>query len=82
MRMRMVDKIYKRMNSAQRDLDKLRSGCSHPSYYVGWYSWRAGNMEPRRLCLECDAVLEGITKAETDKFYKESESLVKESQGG
>ena len=81
MRMRMVDKIYKRMNSAQRDFDKLRSGCSHPSYYVGWYSWRVGNREPRRLCTECDATIEGITEAEAHKFYKENE-VVKESQGG
>jgi hypothetical protein len=62
--MRPIDVVYDKITAAQKEIEEIRAKCTHPKYKVGWYSWRIGAMDPKRLCVDCDQILEGVTEEE------------------
>ena len=66
---RNIDKLYKRIENTQKQIEKLRKECKHKSFRVELYSWRVGSYLPQRLCKKCDAVVPGITEKESKPFY-------------
>ncbi|VVB53294.1 Uncharacterised protein [uncultured archaeon] len=69
--MRKIDGIYTEIEALHEEIKQIRMKCTHPSYKVGWHSWRVGSMNPKRLCTECDEVLEGITEEEAKALRDE-----------
>lgn len=42
-----------RIRSAEAEMQGWRTHCTHPSYYVGLWSWRVGSIHPKRICDIC-----------------------------
>ena len=56
--MRKVDKIYRKIEKANQDLNKIRKDCQHKeTYIVENYCTRPGSFHKAELCKECDEVI-------------------------
>ncbi len=55
--------------SAENELLRLRSECTHPTYRTEMYMWRVGSMIPARICDVCDASIPGITEEESNAVW-------------
>ena len=69
------------ITDAQLELSQIRFTCNHPSYYVGWWSWRPGAIHPSRICNECLNLIPGITPEEDEEFRKSQEGQFQVSSG-
>ena len=52
-----VAEIYALKIKLDEEIAQLQSECQHPEYEVGWYSWRIGCMELKRICCHCRKIL-------------------------
>ena len=66
-----VTEIYKELETLQEELKDLKKNCSHDSYRIGYFSWRIGCIDTKKLCSHCDEVLGEPSIEEADAFEKE-----------
>jgi hypothetical protein len=59
-----VSELMAIISQAEVELAAIRADCSHPSYFVGIWSWRVGSYQPSRICNECHNSIPGITEEE------------------
>ena len=64
-----VNELENIIADAQAELNQIKKQCVHPSYYIGWYSWRMGDMSVSRICATCQSQLPGLTEKEKKDFY-------------
>jgi len=63
-----ADELYEVIRVANAELEQIRKACDHIGYHVGWYSWRLGSMEPRRICDVCHADIAEPSQLEINQF--------------
>lgn len=78
--MKTVAEYQKEMADIQEKVRLIQAACPHIMYEVAMYSWRVGTMNPSRICVDCKAVIPGITDEETKKawaeFYKDTNDVL------
>lgn len=52
-----VQSLYDQIKAATERLNEIRQSCIHPVFYEGYYSWRPGCIDPKKLCSVCGEVL-------------------------
>jgi hypothetical protein len=67
-----IGELYETIRKAQEELDTIRKNCVHDQgYRIANYMWRIGSIYPSRICLVCDAAIDGITQEEDHNFRLE-----------
>ena len=65
-----VSELFEIIRNAQNELAQIREACPHPSWFVGFWSWRPGADHPARICNECQNCIPGITEEESAELWK------------
>ena len=63
-----VDAIYRDIKNAESELTFARGACVHPARKVVDYMWRAGAVQVKAICAECDTILGEPTPEERAGF--------------
>ncbi len=64
-----IGSLRKVIADAGARIQFLQESCRHPGYQVGWWSWRPGAMEPRKICDVCHAPI-GCPSAEEERVFR------------
>jgi len=59
-----VDAAYAAIAKSEARLAELRAACPHTNCRIGNYSYRIGNVQPVRLCSDCDRVVGALSYEE------------------
>jgi len=68
------------IQEAMQKIQELQEACSHPTFFLGFYSYRPGAMYATRICEACRKPLEGITKEESEKMWADYYQPMKDLQ--
>lgn len=52
-----VEELFQVIKEAHEEISKIQGECKHEDWDIGYYSWRPGNIEIRRICKFCRAPL-------------------------
>jgi hypothetical protein len=64
---------------AQGKIQEIQSKCDHSKVQVGMYMFRPGSVIPTKICMSCNAPVEGITQEETDKAWADWNKTMQQS---
>lgn len=61
------------MTQAQQEIQNIKESCSHDEYFIGYWSWRVGSMQPARICSICNDCIQLLSP--DSKEYSEFKRL-------
>lgn len=59
------------ISECQEEIKRLRESCRHDKYDIGYYSWRIGCMDLKRMCSYCRIPIGEPSPEEQQKYYSE-----------
>lgn len=72
-----VEELRHIISECQEEINELKSLCLHEKYEVGYYSWRIGSMDLRRICSYCKEVLgEHPSTLEQTDYYNANGNIL------
>lgn len=66
-----VIELEKQIRVAEEEITMIQQSCDHNEYHIGYYSWRVGCLDVRRICNICNLAFKIPTDEEIEEFKKE-----------
>ncbi len=69
--MNRIEQIYKEIEELKNEIKLIQDNCNHTKYIIGLYSWRIGSSDLKRICTDCNKVLNQPTDIEIFTYQEE-----------
>jgi len=66
-----IKELYEIIEKSEKEISELRDRCLHKNCFIGYYSFRIGQMFIYNICETCGEAVSPATKKEMEKFYNE-----------
>jgi len=67
-----VDIMQKEREACTAEIDRLKKLCTHDKYELGYYSWRIGSCDIKKICAYCGEILGDPEFEEGREFSKKN----------